>query len=73
MKCAKCKDTGWHQYDHNHSHVCDACCTHSKGWWELSESYSGYEKGKDNRCCKAGCGTLFRDLKRKRKSRTEGE
>lgn len=61
--CPKCNGTGWRQYDHNHRAVCDACCKHDKGWWELTEQYYRYEIGKDNRCCKAGCGTMFRDLK----------
>ena len=62
MKCKKCKDTGWYMYDHNHGKVCDQCCKHDKGWWELTEDYEGYKYGKDNRCCMAGCGTLKRDL-----------
>ena len=62
MTCPKCNDTGWVQYDHNHASKCDACCKHEDGWFELTEHYAGYVKGADNRCCKAGCGTMFRDL-----------
>jgi len=62
MKCKKCNDTGWFQYDHNHSRVCDACCKHEEGWWELTEGFSGFVEGADNRCCKAGCGTMRRDI-----------
>ena len=61
-KCAKCGGTGWYAYDHNHSQVCDACCKHDAGWWELTEAFVGYEAGADNRCCKAGCGTMYRDV-----------
>ncbi len=61
-KCKKCNGTGSYMYDHNHSQVCDACCPHDQGWWELSECYVGYVEGLDNFCCKAGCGTMRRDL-----------
>ena len=60
-RCPKCDDTGWYGYDHNQS-KCDACCTHGEGWWELTESFAGFRAGADNRCCKAGCGTMYRDL-----------
>jgi hypothetical protein len=63
-KCKVCKDTGWYAYDENHSKVCDACCKHDQGWWELTEGYMGYKKGMDNACCRAGCGTMRRDLKK---------
>lgn len=68
--CSKCNGTGWYQYDRNHSKVCDGCCTHFKGWWELTEHYAGYEKGKDNRCCLSGCGMMYRDLERTTDQRT---
>ena len=60
--CTKCNDTGWYACDHNHKKVCDACCPHDKGWWELTDSYQGYKEGEDNRCCIRGCGTMLRDL-----------
>ena len=60
--CPKCKGTGWYMYDHNHSTVCDMCCTHAEGWWELTKHHTGYIKGADNRCCSAGCGKMYRDL-----------
>jgi len=62
-KCVKCNGMGWYQYDHNHSTICDKCCTHDQGWWELTENYSYYIEGADNRCCEKGCGTMARDLK----------
>jgi hypothetical protein len=61
--CSKCNGTGWYSYDHNHSTVCEKCCPHDGGWWELTDGYAGYVKGADNRCCRNGCGTMFRDLK----------
>jgi hypothetical protein len=60
--CPKCKGTGWHMYSHDHSTICDACCKHEEGWWDLTEHYSGYKKDADNGCCRKGCGTLRRDL-----------
>ena len=60
--CTKCNGTGWYAYDHNHSKVCEMCCDHNKGWWELTEGYSGYIEGRDNRCCLNGCGTMLRDV-----------
>lgn len=63
MTCKKCNDTGWYQYDHNHSTVCNACCKHDKGWWLLTEHYSNPGKW----CCNSGCGkTLtYTEVKRK--------
>jgi hypothetical protein len=52
--CPKCDGNKWVQYDHNHTTICDACCTHSAGWWLLSEHY-GEDNGK--LCCITGCGT----------------
>lgn len=60
--CPKCNGTGWYNYDHNHSTVCNECCTHSEGWWEVTKHYNGYIEGSDNRCCKNGCGTMKRDI-----------
>jgi hypothetical protein len=60
--CPKCNGTGWHTYGHNHTCKCAVCCKHDEGWWELTEWFAGYEAGKDNRCCKAGCGTMARDI-----------
>lgn len=60
--CAFCAGTGWRKYDHNHAQVCEHCCKHDKGWWELTDHHAGYVAGKDNACCRAGCGTMRRDL-----------
>lgn len=61
-RCPKCNGTGWRKCDHNNMKVCEACCKHDKGWLELSPMHYGYKEGADNACCKAGCGTLRRDI-----------
>lgn len=50
--CPKCKGAGTYMYDDVHGTICDLCCKHDLGWWELPEGYS--EPGK--MCCMAGCG-----------------
>lgn len=60
--CHKCNGLGYYMYDSNHSKICEYCCKHDQGWWELSECHAGYIEGSDNRCCKIGCGMIFRDL-----------
>lgn len=68
-KCILCHGTGWWTYDPptkghlGHSQICPQCCKHNKGWWVLTKDFGGYQKGKNNNCCKAGCGTMQRDLK----------
>lgn len=52
--CLKCNDTEWFQYDENHSQVCNACCTHDQGYWQLTKHYGNVGKW----CCKNGCGHL---------------
>ena len=53
MTCKKCNDTGFYMYDETHSKVCEVCCPHNCGFWELKEHY-----GNDNSklCCSLGCG-----------------
>lgn len=53
--CPKCEGKGHYMHDHNHSTICDACCTHDKGWWLLEKHY-GENNGK--LCCQNGCGTI---------------
>lgn len=54
--CPKCNDTGWYPYDHNHSSICDQCCSHDEGYFELIEHY-GEKNGMW--CCINGCGHLL--------------
>lgn len=77
MNCPKCNNTGWYAYDHNHSKICEVCCTHSDGWWKLEEPFKvtfeltvledpsqhyGDKNGKY--ACKTGCGVVkaYEDL-----------
>ncbi len=62
MKCKKCNGEGSYMYSHNHGKICEYCCTHDKGWWELTEDFSGYEEGGNNNCCRKGCGMMQRDV-----------
>lgn len=43
-------------FDESHIQTCDACCTHSDGWWKLEDHYGG-DNGKY--ACKKGCGTMI--------------
>lgn len=54
--CPKCHGTGMYQYDHNHITICNLCCRHDRGWWQLAEHY-GANNGKW--CCRAGCGKVL--------------
>ena len=56
INCAHCLDTGWRQYDHNHSTVCGYCCKHDQGFWRLTKGYAYYVSDIDTWCCKRGCG-----------------
>ena len=60
--CPKCNGTGYRRYDHNHMKVCESCCKHDQGWWDLSPMHAGYVADADNGCCKAGCGALRREI-----------
>jgi len=49
--CLQCHGAGAYMYDHNHGTICNQCCRHNMGWWQLSERHS--QPGMW--CCKAGC------------------
>jgi hypothetical protein len=57
--CSKCHGTGIYKYDDNHATVCDLCCQHGLGWWQLKEHY-GEKNGKW--CCSAGCGKTVDEM-----------
>lgn len=61
MPCVHCNGTGWRPLQSDKAKVCEHCCKHDQGWWELTEHYEGFVDGGDNRCCLAGCGTMARD------------
>jgi hypothetical protein len=54
--CPKCHGTGSYMYDHNHSTVCDLCCKHNAGFWQLSEHHAN----PGDWCCLAGCGMTLK-------------
>lgn len=54
--CQKCKGTGSYMYDHNHGTICNLCCKHNMGWWQLSACHGEERDGKW--CCRAGCGFI---------------
>lgn len=56
--CPRCGGTGTYMYDHNHGTVCDLCCRHDRGWWQLLKHY-GERNGMW--CCRAGCGHVVAD------------
>jgi len=51
--CPKCRGNGSYSYNENHDKLCELCCDHDGGWWELKEHY-GINNGK--MCCLKGCG-----------------
>ena len=52
--CPKCNGAGTYMYDHNHGKICELCCQHDQGWWQLTELHSHPGKW----CCKGGCGYI---------------
>ena len=54
--CPQCQGKGTYMYDHNHGTICDLCCQHGKGWWQLTGLW-GKNNGKW--CCKSGCGKMI--------------
>ena len=56
QKCSKCKGKGYYIYTTigtPHGKLCEVCCKHKEGFWELKEHY-GEDNGK--LCCITGCG-----------------
>jgi hypothetical protein len=53
--CVKCDGTGVYQCGVGQLSVCDLCCKHNQGWWQLEGAY-GADNGRW--ACKAGCGVI---------------
>lgn len=51
-ECSKCRGAGTYMYDHNHGKICELCCKHNMGWWQLTEGFANPGWW----CCLAGCG-----------------
>lgn len=54
-ECPRCGGTGQYQFTTHGTPkftICNLCCKHDRGWWQLSEHHS--QPGKW--CCRAGCG-----------------
>lgn len=54
--CAKCGGAGVYQCGEGRLCVCDRCCKHNQGWWQLEGGY-GINNGRW--ACKAGCGVIM--------------
>jgi hypothetical protein len=53
--CPNCRGTGVYRLGDRQMAICDRCCKHNQGWWQLEGAY-----GPDNGrwACKAGCGAI---------------
>lgn len=54
--CPQCHGKGVYMYDHNHETICDLCCKHDRGYFQLKSYYDALN-GKW--CCRAGCGHIL--------------
>ena len=53
--CAICHGAGVYRYSDQAMAICDLCCKHNQGWWQLEGAY-GADNGRW--ACKVGCGTI---------------
>jgi hypothetical protein len=53
--CPTCHGAGVYRYSDRSMAICDRCCKHNQGWWQLEGAY-----GRDNGrwACKLGCGAI---------------
>jgi hypothetical protein len=53
--CPTCHGAGVYRFTDRSMAICDLCCKHNQGWWQLEGAY-----GPDNGrwACKVGCGTI---------------
>jgi hypothetical protein len=54
--CPICHGTGVYRYSGRNMAICDSCCKHNQGWWQLEGAY-GPNNGRW--ACKVGCGTIL--------------
>lgn len=54
-RCKTCSGTGVRRTGGGSLVICDACCPHNQGWWQLESAY-GENNGRW--ACKAGCGHI---------------
>lgn len=55
--CPKCNGRGTYFYDDKHGKICEVCCSHDLGWWQLGLGPGcGDKAGKW--ACMRGCGTV---------------
>lgn len=57
--CTKCNSTGHYHYDEHHAKICEICCLHSQGRWEIPYGTAGHRPGKKTWACSTGCGAMF--------------
>ncbi len=53
--CPTCRGAGIYRYSDRSTAICDACCKHNQGWWQLEGAY-GADNGRW--ACKVGCGVI---------------
>ncbi|MHA4837734.1 hypothetical protein [Sphingopyxis sp. MSC1_008] len=53
--CINCGGAGVYRCGEDRLCVCDRCCKHNQGWWQLEGGY-GADNGRW--ACKAGCGVV---------------
>jgi hypothetical protein len=53
--CATCHGAGVYRYSERATAICNACCKHNQGWWQLEGAY-GADNGRW--ACKIGCGAI---------------
>ena len=53
--CTLCGGAGVYRYSDQSMAICNSCCKHNQGWWQL-EGHYGADNGKW--ACKLGCGAI---------------
>jgi hypothetical protein len=53
--CPTCQGAGFYRVNDRATAICDLCCKHNQGWWQLEGAY-GADNGRW--ACKLGCGKI---------------